>query len=94
MKKFPFLKEVNVLLGIKILIVQNNMYKKKERTFRTNKNDIRIADYTISHGEAIFRVKRKGIHDTFTLSELLREVYGQDVRCIVYGRDDIVLTKL
>ena len=29
MKKFPFLKEVNVLLGIKILIVQNNMYKKK-----------------------------------------------------------------
>ena len=70
------------------------MYKKKERTFRTNKNDIRIADYTICHGEAIFRVKRKGIHDTFTLSELLREVYGQDVRCIVYGRDDIVLTKL
>lgn len=45
------------------------MYKKKERTFRTNKNDIRIADYTISHGEAIFRVKRKGIHDTFTLGE-------------------------
>lgn len=70
------------------------MYQKKERTFRTNKNDIRIADYTISHGEAIFRVKRKGIHDTFTLGELLREVYGQDVRCIVYGRDDIVLTKL
>ena len=32
MKKFPFLKEVNVLLGIKILIVQNNMYKKKSST--------------------------------------------------------------
>ena len=32
MRKFPFLKEVNVLLGIKILIVQNNMYKKKSST--------------------------------------------------------------
>lgn len=69
------------------------MDKKKERTFRTNKNDIRIADYTIYHGEAVFRVKRKGIYDTFTLGELLREVYGQDVRCIVYGRDN-VLTRL
>ena len=45
------------------------MDNKRERTFRTIKNEIRIADYTLSQGEAIFEVKRKGVHDTFTLSE-------------------------
>ena len=47
------------------------MDNKRERTFRTIKNEIRIADYTLSQGEAIFEVKRKGVHDTFTLSELM-----------------------
>lgn len=70
------------------------MDNKRERTFRTIKNEIRIADYTLSQGEAIFEVKRKGVHDTFTLSELLREIYGQDMRCIVYGRNNVVLTRL
>lgn len=70
------------------------MDKDKERIFKTKKNKIRIADYTMYEGEAIFNVKRKGVHDTFTLTELLKEVYGQDVRCIVYGRDDIVRFKV
>lgn len=33
------------------------MDNKRERTFRTIKNEIRIADYTLSQGEAIFEVK-------------------------------------
>ena len=70
------------------------MYKKKERTFRTRKKNIRIADYDIYHGEAVFKVEREGMYDTFTLGELLREVYRQDMRCIVYRRDNIVLTRL
>lgn len=57
--------------------------------FRTVRNHIRVADIEKREETVTFIVKHKGIKDTFTLEELLKEVFGQGMRCVIYDGENV-----
>lgn len=71
-----------------------DLHKNQAWEFRTFNHRIRVADIKICNGKIVFTVKHKGTIDTFTLDELLREIYGQEMRCVVYGQDDTILIEI
>lgn len=58
--------------------------------FRTVKHRIRVADIEVSHGTVTFNVKHRGVSDAFTLEQLLKEVYGQGIRCVISDGEKIL----
>ena len=59
--------------------------------FRTVRHQIRVADIEIKPDSVKFIVKRKGVKDAFTLEEMLKSVFGQEMRCVVYDDEKKVL---
>lgn len=59
--------------------------------FRTVRHRIRVADIEIKPDSVKFIVKRKGVKDAFTLEEMLKAVFGQEMRCVVYDDEKKVL---
>lgn len=59
--------------------------------FRTVRHRIRVADIEIKSDSVKFIVKRKGVKDAFTLEEMLKAVFGQEMRCVVYDDEKRVL---
>lgn len=59
--------------------------------FRTVRHQIRVADIEIKPDSVKFIVKRKGVKDAFTLEEMLKAVFGQEMRCVVYDDEKKVL---
>ena len=59
--------------------------------FRTVRHRIRVADIEIKPDSVKFIVKRKGVKDAFTLEEMLKAVFGQEMRCVVYDDEKRVL---
>ena len=59
--------------------------------FRTVRHQIRVADIEIKTDSVKFIVKRKGVKDAFTLEEMLKAVFGQEMRCVVYDDEKRVL---
>lgn len=59
--------------------------------FRTVRHQIRVADIEIKPDSVKFIVKRKGVKDAFTLEEMLKAVFGQEMRCVVYDDEKRVL---
>ena len=59
--------------------------------FRTVRHQIRVADIEIKPDSVKFIVKRKGVKDAFTLEEMLKAVFGQEMSCVVYDDEKKVL---
>lgn len=66
------------------------MERERRVEFRTVRNRIRVADIEITPDAVIFVVKHRGVKDAFTLEELLRQVYGQGMRCVIYNGESVL----
>ena len=58
---------------------------------RTHTHQFRIADVSVGKTEVVLSVKRKSKFDEITLSELMQQIFGQGVKCVVYGKGENVL---
>lgn len=62
--------------------------------FRTRSHNVRVADVVVKKDAVVFIVKHKSKVDQFTLDELIKKIYGQGVRCVVYNCNNQILMEI
>lgn len=67
------------------------MDKMATGVFRTCAHKIHVADYEICSDDVRFLVKHKALWDSFTLKELMQEVYGKNTRIVIYGTGENII---